>query len=109
MKTVIGHLPVVPNLHIDLQKATVFSSIQQQFALTLESKRNYRSLQLLFRVEGGQQRHPRIQENVLRSRRDTTDRFTTDLKRRLKMAHTLKISNTKYVQFGKSSFLNTRS
>jgi len=104
-----GHLLVVPNPHIEKQNAAIFSNTQQHFALTLESKTNHRKLQFLFRGEGGQQRHPRIQENILRSKHDTTHRLTTDLKRWLKMAHTLKTSNTKYVQIGMSSFYNTRS
>lgn len=100
---------IVPNPHIEIQRAAIFSNTQQHFALTLESKTNHRKLQFLFRGEGGQQRHQRIQENILRSKHDTTHRLTTDLKRWLKMAHTLKTSNTKYVQFGMSSFYNTRS
>jgi hypothetical protein len=108
MKTVKGHV-LVSNPHMEIQKAAIFSNTQQHFALTLESKRNHRKFQFLFRLEGGQQRHSRIQENILRSRHDTTHRFTTDLKRWLKMAHTLKTSNTKYEQFDTSSFYTARS
>jgi hypothetical protein len=108
MKAVKGHLLVVPNPHMEIQKAAIFSNTQQHFALTLESKRNQRKFQFLFRL-GGQQRHSRIQENILQSRHDTTHRFTTDLKRWLKMAHTLETSSTKYEQFGTSSFYTARS
>jgi len=44
---------------MEIQTAAIFSNTQQHFALTLESKRNHRKLQFLFRVEGGQQRHSR--------------------------------------------------
>jgi hypothetical protein len=90
MTTVNGHVFVVPTPHMDIPKATVFSNAQQHSALTLKSKRNHRSLQFLLRV-GGQQRHPRKQENILPSRHGTTYLFTIDLKRWQKMAHTLNL------------------